>query len=178
MPKQTKASGRGSRPPLSEGAGGVRGSLTIQQKYDYAKLLYISQGVTIQKELASRTGVSPQTINKWVNEDNRQWDRLRESLIVTKEQEMRRLYMQITELNDFIFKKPEGQRFANSKESDVLSKLTKSIRELETETSLSEIMEVMKSFLGYVRTIPDVDIADVHKIIQWADQFVKSNIRK
>ena len=143
------------------------------QKKEHAKLLYID-GCTVGKELAKRVGVSAQTISKWINENDKQWERLRQSTLITKEVEIRRLYEQLTELNDHIAAKEKGKRFADSKEGDVLSKLSKSIKELETETSLAEIMEVMKNFLVFARTI---ETESIQKIISLADQFVKSNIK-
>jgi transcriptional regulator with XRE-family HTH domain len=147
---------------------------TMQQKHEHAKLLYTVQGVTVQKELAERVGVSAQTINKWVNADDRLWDRMRESVLITKEAEIRRLYMQLTELNDKIMSRDKGERFANSKEGDILSKLSKSIKEMETETSLAEVMEVLKNFLVFVRQ-QDVELSKTITAI--ADQFIKSHIK-
>jgi transcriptional regulator with XRE-family HTH domain len=147
---------------------------TMLQKQEHAKLLYTVQGVTVQKELAERVGVSAQTINKWVNADEKLWDRMRESILITKEAEIRRLYMQLTELNDVIMSREKGKRFANSKEADVLSKLSKSIKEMETETSLAEVMEVLKNFLVFVRQ-QDVELSKT--ITTLADQFIKSHIK-
>jgi uncharacterized protein YjcR len=63
---------------------------TIQRKKDYAKLLYTVQGVTVQKELAQRSGVSEQTISKWIRAEK--WEQIRASIIITKEEELKRLY--------------------------------------------------------------------------------------
>ena len=149
-------------------------SSTMQQKKDYAKLLYTIEGVTMQKELAQRVGVSVQTINSWVNAEDKLWDRIRSSMIITKEVELRRMYMQITELNDNIMKRPVGQRFSDSKEADVLIKLTSAVRQLETDTSISEVIEVMKNYIGFVRTI---DLATAKTITGLADQYIKSLIK-
>lgn len=149
-------------------------SSTMQQKKDYAKLLYTIEGVTMQKELAQRVGVSVQTINSWVNAEDKLWDRIRSSMIITKEVELRRMYMQITELNDNIMKRPVGQRFSDSKEADILIKLTSAVRQLETDTSISEVIEVMKNYIGFVRTI---DLATAKEITALADQYIKSLIK-
>jgi len=149
-------------------------SQSMQQKHEHAKLLYTVQGVTVQKELSERVGVSPQTINKWVNADDRLWDRMRESTLITKEAEMRRMYMQLTELNDKIMGREKGDRFANSKEADTLSKIAKAIKDMETETALAEIMEVMKNFLVFVR---HQDYEKAKEITVLADHFIKAQIR-
>lgn len=150
-------------------------AIDYQQKKDYAKLLYTIEGVTVQKELAERVGVSPQTINKWVNEDDKLWDRLRQSIIITKESELRRLYMQIQELNDAIEERPKGQRYSNSKEADVLVKLTAAVRQLETDTSIADVMEVLKKFLSFTRSLKDADY--LKELTSLADNFIKSLIK-
>lgn len=116
---------------------------TIQRKKEYAKLLFTTQGVTVQKELAERVGVSAVTMNKWVHEEG--WESLRASVILTKENELHRFYMQVTELNDYIQLKEVGHRFANSKEADTLVKLSGAIRQLETDTSVADTIEVLKT---------------------------------
>lgn len=142
---------------------------TIQRKKDYAKLLYTVEGVTVGKELAQRAGVSEQTISKWKNDEG--WEQLRASVIITKENELKRLYNQIVELNDAIVQREQGQRFASSKEADVLVKLTSAVRQLETDTSVADAIEVLKDFIGHVR-IDDYELA--MQITTVADGYVKT----
>lgn len=149
----------------------VKGN-TIQQKKEHAKLLYTVEGITEQKTLAERVGVSKQTINKWVNSEN--WERLRQSLVITAESELRRFYMQVTELNDFIMKREEGQRFANTKEADTLVKLSGAIRNLETDVSVGEIMQMLKRFLSF---ISKENLDDAKTLTNWADHFIKSLLK-
>lgn len=144
----------------------------IQRKKDYAKLLYTVEGVTVQKELAERVGVSAVTMNKWVKEEG--WESLRASVIITKENELHRLYCQITELNDFIMAKEKGQRFANSKEADTLIKLTGAVRQLETETSLADTIEVMKDFINHIR---EDNFEKAKEVTALADVFIKSKMK-
>ncbi len=144
----------------------------MQRKYDHAKTLFTVEGVIVQKELAERTGVSLQTINKWVNEEN--WEYVRASVIITKEAELRRLYTQLTELNDYIMLKPKGQRFANSKEADTLGKLAAAIRQLETDASLADTIEVLKNFINHVRQDNYEKAKDITTL---ADIFIKSIIK-
>lgn len=145
---------------------------SMQRKQDYAKLLFTVQGVTVGKELALRVGVSEVTISKWRNAEG--WEQLRASVIITKEAELRRLYMQLTELNDYIFSREKGSRFASSKESDTLVKLSAAIKQLETDTSVAETMEVLKNFIIHVR---EDDFTKAQEITQLADVFIKSLIK-
>lgn len=145
---------------------------SIQRKKDYAKLLYVAEGVTVQKELAERVGVSVQTINKWINKEN--WESLRASVIITKESELKRMYMQLTELNDKIMKREPGERFANTKEADVLIKLSSAIKQLETDTSVADTIEVLKNFINHVR---NDDYGTAKQITALADVYIKSLIK-
>ena len=145
---------------------------TIQRKKEYAKLLFTTQGVTVQKELAERVGVSAVTMNKWVHEEG--WESLRASVILTKENELHRFYMQVTELNDFIQLKEAGQRFANSKEADTLVKLSGAIRQLETDTSVADTIEVLKNFIHHIR---EDDYAKAKEVTRLGDVFIKSIIK-
>jgi len=145
---------------------------TIQRKKEYAKLLFTTQGVTVQKELAERVGVSAVTMNKWVHEEG--WESLRASVILTKENELHRFYMQVTELNDYIQLKEVGHRFANSKEADTLVKLSGAIRQLETDTSVADTIEVLKNFIHHIR---EDDYAKAKEVTRLGDVFIKSIIK-
>jgi len=145
---------------------------TIQQKKDYAKLLFTKDGVTTQKVLATRVGVSEKTIGKWIKEEN--WDKLKTSLIITKSEELGRLYEQLTEMNDFIQNKPKGQRFANSKEADAMAKLTTAIRKMETEVSASEAIETLKALINLVM---QENLTDAKIITKWADLYIKTLLK-
>lgn len=147
----------------------------LERKKEYAKLLYVEQGVTDQRELSRRTGISLTTINKWINANDFEWKRLRQSFLITKDQELRRLYAQLTELNDAIEKKDEGKRYADSKEADVIVKITSAIRQLEVDTSAADAMSVMKEFIPFTREVsPDI----VSELIPVIDMFVKKLINK
>lgn len=143
----------------------------VERRKDHAKILYIRQGVTNQKELAERVGISYQTICKWINADDELWKRMRGSLLVTKEEELRRIYMQITEINDLIFGRPKGQRFSNSKEADILIKLTASAKQLETDTSIGNKMNALMEFINFVKV---QDYEKAKEITVLADPFIKS----
>jgi transcriptional regulator with XRE-family HTH domain len=143
---------------------------TIQQKKEHAKLLYTVEGVTVGKELAERVGVSAQTISKWINSE--EWETIRASLIMTRESEVRRLYRVLTFLNDTIeTREKEEKKPITNAEADTLVKISAAIRNMETEVSISESIQVLKNFINAVRT-SDIDLAK--KITTEADHFIKS----
>jgi transcriptional regulator with XRE-family HTH domain len=141
---------------------------SIAQKKDYAKMLFVREHLS-QKEISQRVGVSEQTMSKWANSEN--WDKLKKSLLITKQEELGNLYEQLTELNALIKNRPEGQRFANHKEALILDKLTAAIRQMETETSIADVVDVSMKFGDYVRIAAPEKVKDVTEL---QDSFIKS----
>lgn len=144
-------------------------NLTIEQKKDYARQLYLNDSGITQAEIADRVGVSKVTLCKWVKDGK--WQELQTSLLVGKEEQLARLYRQLRLLNDAIESK-EDQKFATSKEADAILKLTVAIKNLETETNTAEKMATGKEFLAYVRKTAGFDTSkDVAKLF---NAYIKS----
>lgn len=122
--------------------------LTIDQKKEWAELLCTKEGYS-QKDAAAKVGVSAVSMNKWYNEGN--WLRVRQSMLITRQEQLSRLYMQLDELTSSIQKKPEGSRYADSKQADTISKLSGAIKTMETEASIADVVEVSKRFLAWYR---------------------------
>jgi transcriptional regulator with XRE-family HTH domain len=140
------------------------------EKHDWALLLYTREKLT-QKEVARRVGVTEKTMSLWVN--NEGWEKIRQGLIITKEEQLRRIYMQIDELNTFILKQPEGLRFANSKQADAINKLATAAKKLENDASISDIIEVSKRLLSWLKGV-DFEKAKEFSVI--IDQFIKQQL--
>ncbi|MEZ5195100.1 MAG: helix-turn-helix domain-containing protein [Bacteroidales bacterium] len=145
--------------------------LTNAQKHDYGKLLYMRENLT-QSDIADKIGVTPKTLGKWIK--NGRWKELKSSVITSKSEELSRIYMQIHELNDHIFSRPEGERFANSKEADSLNKLTSAARDLETKTSVASIVDVSIKLLDWLRPI---DFEKAKELSNLFDMFIKTQLR-
>ncbi len=144
--------------------------MTIDQKKEFAKLLYVRERLT-QKEVAERTGVSEATMSKWVRENG--WEKLRRSLLVTKQEQIGRLYDQLEALNAEVEKREI--KVPDNKEADVLSKLTAALRNLETEVNIGEVVEVGMQFCDYVRQQQSDKAGDV---VQLFDGFIKTLIKR
>lgn len=72
--------------------------LAKKQEKEYAKLLYLDtkQNLT-QKEIAERVGVRENTLGKWIEAEG--WDKLRVSLLTTKDNQLSMMYEQLDWLN-------------------------------------------------------------------------------
>lgn len=150
--------------------------LNNDQKKEFAKLIYLKENLT-QKEIAIRAGVTEKTIGGWIKGNSKKgdpgWEILKSSIIVTKEEELRRIYLQINELNTLIFSREVGKRFAVSSEADTLAKLAATARNLETDTSVTEVIEVARAVLSFVRKD---DLVKAQELSAIFDAFIKTKL--
>ena len=146
--------------------------LTINQKKEWAKLLFIKDANITQKEIATKVEVSERSISKWVNEDG--WEQLRQSNLLSREEQLRNLNEQWNELNKAIKNKPKGERFPDSKEADILSKLSNAIKNLQTEIDLTGALEAGTGFIHYVRK---ADFANLQLCTRLYDGYIKTLIK-
>jgi hypothetical protein len=82
--------------------------------------------------------------------------------------------MQLEELNNHIMKREEGERFANSKEADSISKLAIAIKTMETEASIADIVEVSKRLLNWMRKYNDSRTVEIANIF---NDFIKDSMK-
>jgi len=146
--------------------------LTNKQKKDWAKLLYLKTDMS-QKEIAATVDVTEKTLSAWVNNINDNWQLLKSSYVITREQELRRIYNQISEMNTMIESREPGHRFADSKEADTLCKYAVMAKSLEVSTSISEIISVFSEFDEFIR---EVDYTMAKNIIGFQDAFIKHKL--
>lgn len=147
--------------------------LTKEQKRGYAQTLYLTDLSITQKEIAERTGVTEATISRWVNTYN--WESMRVSLLVTKEEQLSLMYSQLAAANAAIAARDEGARFPTSKEADAILKTTTSIGKLETDTNVGEKMATGREFLAYVRRVDDFQISK--SIATLFDGYIKTCLK-
>lgn len=139
------------------------------EEKNYAQILYVNENLTA-KEIASRVSVSEKTVGKWIKDGN--WEKLRKSLLVTKQNMISMLYDQLDHLNTAIAGREI--KVADSKEADIISKLSTSIQRLEVETSIGQIVEVARTFIDFVRAY-DLDFAQA--VTKHFDAFILQKIK-
>ncbi len=122
--------------------------LTNAQKKEWAKTLYMRENLT-QQEIAERVGVSRVTVSNWVRAGK--WEEQKAGLTLTRQEQVANLYRQVAEINRAISARAEGERFPNSKEADILGKLSAAIRNMEQETGIADIISVLTSFIEWLR---------------------------
>lgn len=145
--------------------------LTNRQKKEWAKTLYLKENLT-QKEIAVRVSVSQQTITRWVNTEK--WEDLKTSITLTRQEQIGNLYRQVAEINRSISEREQGERFADSKEADILGKLASAINKMETEVGIKDIVEVGSKFIDWIRL---VDLDKAKDITALYDAFIKDQLK-
>lgn len=177
-----------------------------QVERDLAKVLFVNDNIS-QKEIAERLKVTEKTVSKWAKEGN--WEKLKVSLLVTKDNQLTALYSQlqatldeiktrpvIRDIPNFMLKPiklkdssgdekleypkfdPEDYpilvgNFPNSKDTDMISKLTTAIKRLETETNIGETITVAKNLILFTRTI---DAKFANQLTSYCDAFIKQKM--
>lgn len=142
--------------------------LSNTQKKEWAKTLYLKENLT-QQEIADRVGVARVTVNRWIADGK--WEKQKVGLTLTREEQVSNLYRQVAEINRKIAEKPEGERFANSTEADILGKLSAAIRKMETDIGIADVISVQTKFIEFLRPI---DLGKAKEITQLSDAFIKS----
>lgn len=136
-------------------------------KRSIARTLYLDGNYT-QEEIAVKVGVSRQTIIRWSKEDS--WAELKASLSVTPTQLIAQWQQQIAEINRNIASREEGSRFATTAEADAMLKLSSSIKKIQDDLGISEVISVCMRFLAWLRPL-DVDQAKAFNSLM--DVFIK-----
>lgn len=148
--------------------------LNKKRKKEWAKLLYLKSQLS-QKEIAEQVGITEATMSKWVNDPKENWEIQKATFVVTKDQELRRIYQQISALNSAIELRVEGERYPTAKEADTLSKLAKAAQSLERDSSVSEVINVSIALTEYLLdTNPD----KAKEFTGILDDFIKHRMSK
>ena len=144
--------------------------LTNAQKKEWAKPLYMRENLT-QQEIAERVGVSRVTVSNWVRAGK--WEEQKAGLTLTRQEQVANLYRQVAEINRAISARAEGERFPNSKEADILGKLSAAIRNMEQETGIADIISVLTGFIEWLRPF---DLEKAKELTRLADAYIKDKL--
>ena len=128
------------------------------------------QDELLQKEIATKVGISERTMSKWATEGN--WETKRKSTITLKSEVLRNLYNVLDKISK---KLKDEDSIGDSKIADMYVKYTASIKNLETETSTAQIIEVARMFVTYEQSI---DPAFALKVLNEFDQFIKERLKR
>ena len=138
---------------------------------DLAKTLYVNGSFT-QEEIATKVGTTRQTVSRWIREGS--WDQVKASYTITPEQILAGLNRQIIEINNNVNSRPEGERFATVAEADTLAKLASSIKKIETDAGIADIVNVGIKFTSWLR---QTDLELAKRFSDLLDAFIKDQLK-
>lgn len=142
----------------------------LEEKKEYARLLYM-QGDQ-QKLIAEKTGVSQQTVTKWVNTGG--WQEQRAAQNITRPELVNKLLRTIDKMIDSV-NVSENPDVANGL-GDKLAKLAATIERLDKKASIVDAIEVFMAFgkwLQYQAQFDDSITPELmKKIMKYQDQYI------
>lgn len=143
--------------------------LSKDSEKEFARMLYVNERITF-KEIAARVKVTEKTVSKWADADG--WEKLRKSLLTTRQNQLVHWYNQLEALNEDIAARE--RKIPTSTEADIMSKITSNIQKLETEIGLGEYVEVSKKILTFIQS---ANLPDAVLFKNYIDEFVNSKIK-
>lgn len=144
--------------------------LTNAQKKEWAKTLYLRENLT-QQEIADRVGCSRVTVSNWVRSGK--WEEQKAGITLTRQEQVANLDRQVAEINRAIAGRPEGERYATSKEADILGKLAAAISKMEQEIGIADTISVLTGLIEWVRPH---DIGKAKELTGIADAYIKDKL--
>lgn len=144
---------------------------SIADKQYLAKILYTREQLD-GKVVAKKVGVSERTMSSWVEKFN--WKSLRRRLLLSKEEQINSLYTQLEALNEII--KEQEKKHPDTKQADVLIKLTAAIRNLETDLNIADLVESGIRFIKFIQMTCTLE--QVLEITDMWHTFIQASIKK
>lgn len=144
--------------------------LKNDQKKALARELYMLGNYTYE-EIGEKVGTRRQTVSKWAKENN--WDEMKAGMTVTREQILKNMYRHIQQINEGIMQREVSNRVPNTKEADILVKLSSAIKSMEQDVGISDIISSGIRFGEFLRRI---DIEKAKEYMNLWDAFIKEEI--
>ena len=145
--------------------------LKSEQKKMLAREIYLLGNYTYE-EIAEKVGAQRQTISRWAKAGN--WESLKSGMSVTREQILKNMYRHLNQINEDILSREKENRQPNSKEADVMVKLSAAIKSMELDVGISDIISVGMRFCEFLRRS---DLDKAKEFSKYWDVFIREQIR-
>ena len=145
--------------------------LTLDEKRSYAEMLYMRGDLEL-KEIARIVGVHVNTMTNWSNDDEMKWKEKRRSFMVTKQEIIRRIYSILDKLST---QAEQTDDAGDTKAADKFIKYTAALKNLETDASIADIMEVGMAFVKWLQPI---DPSLAMSVGNHLDKFIKERLKR
>lgn len=137
----------------------------MNAQHTQARNLYFQTDMK-QADIASIVGISDRTLGRWIKADN--WKQMKEAAQQAPIAIVEMLYKQLHALNDSICQRESP--IPTLQEAEINRKLINSIDKLKKQASLSENIQVLMGFTGFLNKM-DNELAK--KVVLYADQYLK-----
>lgn len=144
-------------------------AVIMKKKKDHARLIFLTEQNATQKDIAKRVGTSEVTLSKWVNTEG--WEKVRFDSDFERRENIKKLLIQLKDHNDMIMGRDEGFRSPTSKEMDVTIKLTGAIKNLQSERTIPQVVDVMKDYFDW---LGKRDLVEAKRQLPTVDSYIKS----
>ncbi|MBA3828725.1 MAG: hypothetical protein H0X33_07295 [Taibaiella sp.] len=114
------------------------------QKVEWAMLLYTRHDYTLP-EIALQVDEPEETIQEWIQEG--EWNSMKRSLLTSKETHLQILY----DVLDDVVNRIKSGRSETTKDADLAIKYTAAIKNLETDTSVADMIYTGKKFTRWLQ---------------------------
>lgn len=114
-----------------------------------AREYYLTTNKT-QDEIAQLVGVNRKTMSVWVNEEK--WEMQKAAYNVTPRKTIAGYLLQLEKMREHIEARKggeDGNPWANSKESDIITKITKAIKVLQRDLTLTDYIQAFEDLTKY-----------------------------
>ncbi|MFA5450602.1 MAG: DDE transposase family protein [Dehalococcoidales bacterium] len=139
------------------------------RKKELAQFFFTNSNLS-QKEIAEKVGISEVSMSRWSREGK--WDTLKASVTITRQEQLNRVYQQISAINNKIIEEQKG--IPTGADADVLAKLAAVVERLEKETSITDVVSVSMKFLDWLRKI---DTEKAKELSYLFDAFIKDLLK-
>jgi transposase len=137
-------------------------------KRELARELYLNTNKS-QKEIAEIVDVTEKTISNWCRDND--WEATRKTILFNPEARIKALNNELMQIEAHIAGKEDGERFADSKLSDVRIKIIRSIHLLNSEVTLAQKVAIIMKFMD---ALAAKDLPLAKQVNEHADNFLKT----
>lgn len=137
----------------------------LEEKKDYARILYM-QGEP-QKLIAEKTGISAQTITRWVNDGG--WQQQRAAQNITRPELVNKLLRTIDKMLDSVSETDDPSAINGL--GDKLAKFSATIEKLDKSTSIVDVIEVFMAFSKRLQFLAQFDDSITPELLKTINKY-------
>lgn len=143
-----------------------------RDKYALAFRLFMDTGMK-QSEIAETVGVTEKTITQWKAKND--WVALKAAHGVTASEIIGAYLRQLQALKDQINTRPQGENFPTTREADIIMKVTKSIKILQRDLTLSDYIACYEQLLSFTVSLKPAMVKDLAAVCR---EFIQIKVKE